>query len=504
MMVRYLSLGIFVILLVFGRSALADEHFAGFGHINQPATADTWGPVQTEKASIANLAPVLLPFFNNGLLFGMPGTEVGDFWHRTQLTGDWGGFRTDLAHHGFFFDLYSISAYQNVTAGGLKTGDAFMQNTQLSINVDTGRAGLWPGGLFHFTVESRYGSSPGNTFTVGATAPQYYGLALPGPFFANDTLPTEYYLVQSLHPKFSVILGKLNVLYLADQTLFGDSYKYYFANFNFNKNPIALNFFNTTSLAAVGVWSPTDWFTLAGGVFDPNSQANNLATDAFDSVNLYGAIVFSYKIGGLPGQFMPQFNWTNKPKINLGSPFGGLSQAQIPQAIGLLLGSPPTESLPTNFKSESWTVIANFSQYLFVKEDPAAINQKLKSGQPLRGIGIFGRLGYAPEETNTVSRDASIAVFAHGLFAGRNYDSFGVGFYYNAISGKLKDDINQLTAGTATAKDEKGIEVFYDFAVTPAIRLIPSYQHIWNPLAAGVTTKQSGADIFLARLTVAF
>ena len=53
-------------------------------------------------------------------------------------------------------------------------------------------------------------------------------------------------------------------------------------------------------------------------------------------------------------------------------------------------------------------------------------------------------------------------------------------------------------------KDEKGMEIFYDFAVTPAIRLLPSYQHIWNPLTARATTKQGGADVFLVRLTVAF
>ena len=36
-------------------------------------------------------------------------------------------------------------------------------------------------------------------------------------------------------------------------------------------------------------------------MFDSNSQANNLATDAFDSVNLYGVAIFSYKVDGLPG-----------------------------------------------------------------------------------------------------------------------------------------------------------------------------------------------------------
>jgi hypothetical protein len=67
--------------------------------------ADSWGPVATKKTSVANLAPVFLPFFNNGPVFGLPGTEVGDFRHRTQLSGDWCGIRTGLARHGLFFDL---------------------------------------------------------------------------------------------------------------------------------------------------------------------------------------------------------------------------------------------------------------------------------------------------------------------------------------------------------------------------------------------------------------
>ena len=79
---------------------------------------------------MVDLAPVLLPFFNNGPVFGIPGTELGNIWERTQLTGDWGGLRTDLARHGLFFDLYSTSTYQDVTSGGLKTGSSFVQNIQ--------------------------------------------------------------------------------------------------------------------------------------------------------------------------------------------------------------------------------------------------------------------------------------------------------------------------------------------------------------------------------------
>ena len=97
---------------------------------------------------------------------------------------------------------------------------------------------------------------------------------------------------------------------------------------------------------------------------------------------------------------------------------------------------------------------------------------------------------------------ASVALIAHGLFNGREYDSFSAGFYYNRISSNLKTDIAQLTLGNASASDESGIEVFYNFAVTPALRLIPSYQHIWHPLAAQVAKGQDHADLFLTRLTV--
>jgi len=62
--------------------------------------------------------------------------------------------------------------------------------------------------------------------------------------------------------------------------------------------------------------------------------------------------------------------------------------------------------------------------------------------------------------SDTVQRDASVALVAHGILPGRKYDSFGVGFFYNGISGDLKNDITFLTAGISTAKDEKAWRSF--------------------------------------------
>ncbi|WP_312405720.1 hypothetical protein [Rhizobium sp.] len=313
-------------------SALADGNFSNFQQLNEgeakPAINsfdERWGPIDSPNLSLVNLAPALVTFFNNAPAFGLPGTVTGDISERTQLTGDWGGLRTKLAQQGYFFDLYTTSSYQDVMSGGLKQGESFVQNSQLSINVDTGRAGLWDGGLIHLSMQSRYGDKAEDTLTGGATVPQYTGLVQPGPFLDSDTLPSEYFIAQALSPKVAVVVGKISDIFIPDETMFGDSYKYYFANFNFNKSPMTPNFYNPTAWAALGVYTPTHWLALAGGVLDPNSQSDNFADDAFDKVNLYLMAIASYDIDGLPGQFSPAFNWSNKPKLDLSSPFGTLS-----------------------------------------------------------------------------------------------------------------------------------------------------------------------------------
>jgi len=74
----------------------------------------------------------------------------------------------------------------------------------------------------------------------------------------------------------------------------------------------------------------------------------------------------------------------------------------------------------------------------------------------------------------------------------------------NATSNDLKNSIKRLTFNTASVNDEMGMEIFYDFAITPAIRFMPSYQHIWDPIAARVSKHENWADLFLSRMTVAF
>src|SRR5207245_11111287 len=85
--VNHLAPYILVISLVSVAIAEANQNFAGFRHIDAagepPGTAQAaldWGPVQTDKASVANLSTVLLPFFNNAHVLGLQRPVSQRYW----------------------------------------------------------------------------------------------------------------------------------------------------------------------------------------------------------------------------------------------------------------------------------------------------------------------------------------------------------------------------------------------------------------------------------------
>jgi porin len=60
---------------------------------------------------------------------------------------------------------------------------------------------------------------------------------------------------------------------------------------------------------------------------------------------------------------------------------------------------------------------------------------------------------------------------------GRLRDKFGLGGFYTGYSGELKDAINLLVP----VSDESGVEIFYNYAVTPWLRLTADTQFISPP-----------------------
>jgi hypothetical protein len=84
--VNHLALWILAISLLSVAMAEADQNFAGFRHIDASSeppgttqTAPDWGPIQTDKASIANLSPFSYLFLTTDLCSDCPGLLSATF-----------------------------------------------------------------------------------------------------------------------------------------------------------------------------------------------------------------------------------------------------------------------------------------------------------------------------------------------------------------------------------------------------------------------------------------
>lgn len=60
------------------------------------------------------------------------------------------------------------------------------------------------------------------------------------------------------------------------------------------------------------------------------------------------------------------------------------------------------------------------------------------------------------------------------MIVNRPNDVFGLGYFYYNFS----DDLQESTAAVSNFDDEHGVELFYNYAVTPWLRISPGLQWI--------------------------
>ena len=89
----------------------------------------------------------------------VPPTWGGDFWSRPRLTGSWFGLRDELGKKGVVFDVDLLLTPQSVMTGGRDTGSEFWGNADYTLNIDTGKLGLWPGGFLKVSADSGFGQN---------------------------------------------------------------------------------------------------------------------------------------------------------------------------------------------------------------------------------------------------------------------------------------------------------------------------------------------------------
>jgi len=371
----------------------------------------------------------------------------GDFLTRSTLTGDWGGARNDLAKKGVTLDLNLTQVGQGNISGGKDVGWEYGGRGDLTINLDTQKMALWPGGFITVEVEGNLGNSVNPQ--TGAIMPVNTNQIFPTSGSDQLNIPNVS-IMQFFSHYIGVWVGKLATI----TSNFGDMNEFahgkgdtQFFNLAFNANPIVLQTMPYSALGASVIILPTKnpaEATIAMMALDGNGEAKS---SGFDTV-FKGNTVYAIE-GRVRTDF---FGMTGHQLI--GATYSARNFTSLDQRI--IIDDHEIEQ-----KDNSWSFHYNFDQYLY---EP-------KKGQ---GIGIFGRFGASDGNPNPVHYFYSIGVGGKGVISGRPLDQFGIGYYYMDITSP------KFTGPLATREvplhSGQGFEAYYNFAITPWMKLTPDIQ----------------------------
>lgn len=116
-----------------------------------------------------------------------------------------------------------------------------------------------------------------------------------------------------------------------------------------------------------------------------------------------------------------------------------------------------------------------------------------------RDVSLFGRLGFANDDTAQVDVDYSLGIVANGWVPTRPEGELGFG-----ITGAHNGDAyvqSVVAAGDASARNETIFELYYRDQLFEGVSLQPDVQYVVNP---GTDTVTDDALVFGTRLSISF
>lgn len=394
----------------------------------------------------------------------VPPTWGGDFWERPRLTGSWWGLRDELGKKGVVFDVDVLLSPQGVLSGGKDTGWDFWGNADYTINIDTGKLGLWPGGFFKFYADTSFGDSVSPR--TGAIVPVNTWLLLPKPNDPTSALMNATFM-QFLSPKFGLVAGKIFTLDGFAGEFAGDI-RNQFMN-------TALAFPMGAALVPISAYGggvivlPWEGAVFSAMALDPSgTPTNNDISEAFDDgVTLLASGKVTIKPFGLLGHQSVGGMWSNKSRLSLiqdpSNIARGLAQERFP-----LLADPgpilrrilerffPGLLVPVqraNREDNTWMVFYGFDQFFWHP-----------GGDQKRGIGMFFNFGASDGKANPVKYSYNMGIGGKGVVPGRPHDTFGVGWARTEFSDNFLPFLRQaLDLGLDR---EDAVEMYYNASLT--------------------------------------
>jgi len=387
-----------------------------------------------------------------------PTPYSGDLLTRSTLTGDWADTRNKLAEKGITFDANVTQIEQGVTTGGKSGVWAYGGRGNLTGNLDTQKLGLWPGGFLTVELEGNWASSV--DARTGTLIPPNTNALFPVPGGSNVALPNLSY-TQFLSHYVGATAGKVETM-TADPNEFahGKGDKQFF-NLAFNINPV-VSAVPYSTLAAGAIVLPTADPNQALLTFLVLSATGKATTAGFDDINgavFAGSGRVRTELLGLTGH------------QSLGAFYSNKDYTSIDQRLGFVIRNRAIVK-----KDGTWALFYNFDQFLYETDKNAG-----------RGVGLFGRFGASAGNPIPVQYFYSIGIGGKGLALSRPYDQFGIGYFYSSV----RNPTLQLPFSTLFfLRDEWGVEMYYNFALTQWLLLTPDFQVIGPSQRELLTTRQ--------------
>lgn len=364
-------------------------------------------------------------------------TVVKDWLDGNYATGKWFGARPLFEEHGVTINsslLYSPFMKTGGGAYGEGSGKGYSLYN-LSVTVDTEKAGMWKGGKFYALYQRKAGygiSGPnGNSGAMGDW------IGLDGWDWRQINQISEYWYQQSLFDnKIRLKLGKQDAN--CDFGFLNTGWD--FINTAFSVNPTTpMPTYPDQSFGFMAEINPKEWLSIRNGTYSKFNVPFNITE-----------VEVKTKIKKLPGRYM-----VGAWELSDSTGFDMAQSYDYNTAITYY-----------NTYNRNYGAYAGFEQMVY-KENKDDDND-------MQGLTVFGQFGASPSNRNDMSRYVGGGLHYIGPIPKRDKDRAGIAVASGNFATRLADITSQVG-------DETVLEAFYRIQVTPWFYFQPDVQFIMNP-----------------------
>lgn len=383
-----------------------------------------------------------------------------NFWQENTLTGDWGGVRSELAKMGIILGVTYIGETFSNVKGGLQRDTEYLDNLDLTLELDAERLMGWKGATFFFYGLGNHGGDP--SLNDGSSPPS-----------SNIEAPDTFKLYEAW----------------IQQNFFDDrlSFKFglYDLNSEFDVKEVAALFFN-----------------------DMFGTSPDLSQAGLNSVSIFPVTSVGFRTQVVPVENTYfQFAILDGVPGDPDNPNG--TQIIFEKSDGLLgiveAGFATDPGDPGNYKKIAiggWFFTSEFDDLADVQPSGAPVRDGGNSGiyaivegrlwsedDSAQGLSAFFRIGGANSNFNQTRLHVGGGVNYTGLIPGRPEDQTGmaVSVTYNG------DDFKRANAPVNDAQTI--LEWTHRVQVFPWLAIQPDIQYIINP--STVVTVDNALEIGL-------